>query len=85
MLDSTTNATDSLLIDIEQGTLLQIPPTPTASRRYLESHPFAEIVGDYVIAGPDAQRVAKGSGGEDFVTYKIEGEYAGFLRLSREA
>lgn len=74
----------NLLVDIEVGTVLEAPPSPVVSRRWAESHPFVELQGEYLIAGPDAARVAGGSGGTDYNLYRIASDVAGVLRLERE-
>ncbi len=91
MYQSTAKSREALLVDIEEGILLQTPPSPTVSRRYIESHPFifefrSPASGDnFIVAGPDARKVAGGSGGTDYALYRIDSEAAGSLRLTREA
>jgi hypothetical protein len=74
-----------LLVDYEVGRILDAPPRSIKSCRWADSHPFVEIIGDTLVAGPDAARVAAGSGGHDFVEYSIDREVAGFLHLTRVA
>lgn len=85
MYQSTAKSREALLIDLETGTILQSPPEPSVSERYVDSHPFIERTRTHVIVGPDAQRVASGSGGEDYVLYEIVDQVAGSFRLRREA
>lgn len=74
-----------LLVDREDGVLLGIPATGVVSRRYVENHPFIRVLGDHLVAGPDAERVANGNGGETFVTYIITGEANGVLKIARDS
>lgn len=85
MFQSSAKAREALLIDLEVGTILQAPTDPLVSRRYIESHPFAEISGKFVIVGPDAAKVAGGSGGTSYALYEIEDEVGGVFRLRRES
>ncbi len=90
MMESTRNSSESLLVDHDDGQVLQCPPTGVVSRRYIDTHPFAELfVGGtetFVVIGPDAVQVAGGAGGSDYVLYKVTDEQpVGFLRVTREA
>jgi hypothetical protein len=85
MYNSTAKFREALLIDLETGVVLQSPPNPTVSRRYIESHPFAEIIPGFVLVGPDAAKVASGAGGQEYLVYRIADEVAGSFRLVREA
>lgn len=84
MYQSTASSRERLLIDIECGRVLQSPPECRPSVRYIDSHPFAHVVNGYVLVGPDAERVAGGAGGEDYLTYRIEGQELGVYYLVRE-
>lgn len=83
MRDSTTTRT-ILLIDEGAGVILEAPPEVEVSERYVDSNPFIERTRTHVIAGPDAKKVASGSGGVDYVLYEIKGRYFGSLQLKRE-
>lgn len=83
MRDSTTTGRNTLLIDIGAGVILDAPPETTVSKRWVDTHPFIEHVpaailkrGEplgFIVAGPDAKKVAAGSGGLDYVLYQIVG------------
>jgi hypothetical protein len=79
----TRNHEPSLLVDPGAGVLLDAPPNPIVTERYVQTHPFITTVSGYVIAGPDAQKVAAGNGGEEFVTYAVVRRVAGALHLQR--
>lgn len=83
MLHSSAVARDILLIDIEEGTLLQVPPEVTVSARYVDSHPFISRDSKNVYVGPDAQRAGKG--GTDYLTYEILRDEFSQLYLRRMA
>jgi len=97
MRDSTLTGRNTLLVDIEEGTVLEAPADPEVSKRWVDTHPFIEHVpsatlgrsepGGFIIAGPDAKAVATGSGGLDYVLYQIVGQSSGVegYRLKREA
>lgn len=85
MYQSSSPPREILLVDIEQGVILQSPPEVTVSERYVESHPFIERTSTHVIVGPHALRVANGSGGTDYMKYEILGAEIGALHLRREA
>jgi hypothetical protein len=76
---------EKLLVDHEHGVLLGIPATGVVSRRYCESHQFIRVLGDHLVAGPDAERVANGNGGEHYVTYQIVAESDGVLSIKRDS
>lgn len=85
MYQSSSPPREILLVDLEEGVILQSPPEVTVSERYVESHPFIERTRTHVIVGPDARKVANGSGGTDYMLYEILGNEVGALRLRREA
>jgi len=95
MRDSTTLGRTTLLVDIEEGHILEAPAETTASQRWVDTHPFIEYVPSailkrsepegFIVAGPDAKKVAGGSGGLDYVLYAIVGREIGQLYLKRES
>lgn len=84
MHQSTAQSRQALLIDIEEGALLQTPPECAVSERYVDTHPFIERTRTHVIVGPDAAKVAGGSGGVDYALYEIVKAEIGMLHLKRE-
>ena len=89
MYGSTRNSGDSLLVDHDEGTVIQCPPNGVVSRRYVDTHPFIELVrgGEVLVMGPDAPVAARRGSGDDLdvIIYKVNGEEpAGFLRVTRE-
>lgn len=93
MNTSLTNNEPKLLVDLETGRVLRGDEAPVVSRRYVDSHPFIELVegsrADTLFVGPDARRrkLARQRGeGEatlDAWEYEIQAEVAGSLRLQR--
>lgn len=79
----TKNHEPSLLVDPGAGVLLDVPPNPIVTERYVQSHPFIVLMDDHVIAGPDAKRVAAGNGGREYVIYRVVRRVAGSLHLER--
>ena len=79
------NHEPTLHVDPDTGVLLDAPPSPIVTERYVETHPFIHrMLADWIIvAGPDSWKVATGNGGEDFVVYEIVREVAGSLHLER--
>jgi hypothetical protein len=77
------NHEPTLLVDPGCGVLLDAPPSPIVTERYVETHPYVHRMLDYVIAGPDSPKVFAGNGGEDFITYEVVREVAGALHLER--
>lgn len=73
MRNSSENSKQSLLIDDVSGVVLQAPPEPTVSRRYLETSPGVTIQNNQVTLQ------------EGDYLYVVQDEYAGFLRLRRVA
>lgn len=86
MYQSTARSREALLVDIEEGVVLQAPPEASCSTRYVDSHPFIERSATHVYAGPDAARAARSLSleGADYVLYEIVGNEAGGLYLKRE-
>lgn len=85
MRDSTTLGRETLLIDLESGTVLNAPPEVTVSTRYIDSHPFAHATSTHVVVGPDSEKVSQGAGGEDYILYEILRTEIGNYYLKRDA
>lgn len=85
MRDSTTLGRETLLIDIESGTVLNAPPEVTVSQRYVDSHPFAFDTGTHVVVGPDSEQVSHGAGGQDYLLYEVLKREIGNVYLKRDA
>lgn len=81
-----TRTDPTVLVDIENGTVLDAPPTAVVSRRWADSHDFVDTSRTHLFAGPDAEDALAGiSNRGDYVDYVIEREIAGFLHLRRIA
>jgi hypothetical protein len=79
----TRNHEPALIVDPGAGILLDVPPNPIVTERYVETHPFIHQLADHVVAGPDSAKVAAGNGGEEFVVYRVVRRVAGSLHLER--
>jgi hypothetical protein len=84
MYQSSSPPREILLVDFETGIVLQHPPEVTVSERYVNSHPFIRYTGTHVVVGPDADKVASGAGGQDYMLYEVLGKEIGSLYLRRE-